>query len=328
VARQTRSSVFHQRGWLVALKRTYNYDPFVLTSSPPGVPLNNGIVLCRISSWITGERAVSLPFADHCDPLVESWDDVPDFTEWLRAECEHRSWDYVEIRPRVWEIKSNCDLHCASSYCFHTLSLEPTLERIFCALHRDSIQRKIRRADREHLSYEVGCSEKLVDEFYKLVLKTRLRQGLIPQPRAWFRNLVACMGKSLQVRMARKNGVPIAALLTLLHKSTIVFKYGCSDESYHNCGAMPFLFWKLIEDGKEMDASEIDFGRSNRENEGLITFKDRFGSTRKSLQYLRYSRVKSGVMSAWSSQAMRGLLSALPASVHPAVGRVLYKHIG
>jgi len=128
--------------------------------------------------------------------------------------------------------------------------------------------------------------------------------------------------------MAKKDGVPIAALLTLLHKSTIVFKYGCSDESYHNCGAIPFLFWKLIEDGKGMDASEIDFGRSDKENEGLITFKGRFGSTRKSLRYLRYSRVRSGVMSAWSSQAMRGPLSALPAFVLPAAGRLLYKHIG
>src|ERR1700749_333321 len=65
VARNKYASVFHQRGWLEALRRTYKYQPLVLTNSPTGPPLEGGLVVCRVSSWLTGTRLVSLPFADH-----------------------------------------------------------------------------------------------------------------------------------------------------------------------------------------------------------------------------------------------------------------------
>ncbi len=92
---------------------------------------------------------------------------------------------------------------------------------------------------------------------------------------------------------------------------------------------MPFLFWKLIEESKTSDAAEIDFGRSDLDNKGLITFKDRFGTTRRSLRYFRYSRIRgTEKVSTLSSQAIRSVFAVLPASILPMAGRVLYRHIG
>src|SRR5579872_477437 len=70
------ASVFHTRPWLEALHRTYGYRPIVYTTSPPDVPLKNGLVFCRIDSGLTGSRLVSLPFSDHCVPLVNSSEDL------------------------------------------------------------------------------------------------------------------------------------------------------------------------------------------------------------------------------------------------------------
>src|SRR2546428_12575093 len=69
-------SIFHTREWLDALRRTYKYKPRAFTTSAPGSVLSNGIVFCQVNSWLTGSRLVSLPFSDHCDPLVESPDDL------------------------------------------------------------------------------------------------------------------------------------------------------------------------------------------------------------------------------------------------------------
>src|SRR6266849_1187401 len=70
VASHSSASVFHQKGWLKALASTYGYYPMVLTSAPAGKRLTDGIVFCQVKSWITGARLVSLPFADHCEPLL------------------------------------------------------------------------------------------------------------------------------------------------------------------------------------------------------------------------------------------------------------------
>src|SRR5579872_1318551 len=65
------ASVFHTPGWLSALWSTYHYEPIVLTTTPPGQSLLDGLVLCKVRSWLTGSRMVSLPFSDHCQPLVD-----------------------------------------------------------------------------------------------------------------------------------------------------------------------------------------------------------------------------------------------------------------
>ena len=47
--------------------------------------LANGIVFCRVESRLTGRRLVSLPFSDHCDPLVDSIGDLQLFATTLEG---------------------------------------------------------------------------------------------------------------------------------------------------------------------------------------------------------------------------------------------------
>jgi hypothetical protein len=328
VASHPRASVFHERGWLEALNRTYRYQPFVLTGTPGTGQLRSGLVLCRVSSWITGTRWVSLPFADHCDPLLDDPGDLAQFTKWLRTECDRQAWKYVELRPTSWD-ESPSHLTRDQSYVLHTLDLRPTLHQIFRGLHKDSTQRRIRRAEREGLSCEVGCSKQLVEEFYRILVMTRKRHKIPPQPRTWFRNLIECMGDKAQIRLARRNGTPVAAMLTLRHRLSVVYKYGCSDERFHHLAGMPFLFWRLIEESKASGAEQIDLGRSDLDQQGLITFKDRLGAKRRLLSYYRYPQAgKRKSVDRCGPRAMRQLLSVLPDSVLPSIGRVLYRHMG
>jgi lipid II:glycine glycyltransferase (peptidoglycan interpeptide bridge formation enzyme) len=137
------------------------------------------------------------------------------------------------------------------------------------------------------------------------------------------------MGDNIEIRLARKHGVPIAAILTLKHRASVIYKYGCSNDKFRHLGAMPFLFWRLIEDSKTLGLETIDFGRSELDNNGLITFKDRFGATRKLLTYYRYSVAeKDGITTEWGLRAMRQIFSVLPDAVLSMAGRVLYRHIG
>jgi CelD/BcsL family acetyltransferase involved in cellulose biosynthesis len=328
VSRHDRTSAFHQNGWLEALSRTYGYQPFVLTTAPTGKPMRDGLVFCQVNSWITGTRIVSLPFADHCEPLIDDQVELPEFLNWLRTERDCRRWRYVEIRPLSQIPDGQPGLQPSRSYCFHELDLAPSLEQIFRRLHRDSIQRRIQRAEREGLSYETGRCEVFVGEFYRLLLITRRRHHLLPQPRAWFKNLVECMGDSIQIRLARKNGTPIAAMMTLRHRSSVIYKYGCSDERLHNLGAMPFLFWKLIEESKESGAEKIDFGRSGLDQAGLITFKDKLGTTKRLLDYYRYPAEAKWNSAPWGEHTIRRFFSILPDSISSTAGRLVYRHIG
>ena len=178
--------------------------------------------------------------------------------------------------------------------------------------------------------YEEGRSESLLRKFYHLFLLTRRRHQVPPQPIVWFRNLISCLGDRLKIRVvSKRDGPPVASILTLIHNRTVVYKYGCSDERFHKCGGMPYLFWQAIQDAKNNGAEEFDFGRSDLDNPGLISFKDNWGATRSQLSYYRYPAPlrEAGTMYL-PIRAVKKIMSVLPDCCLTTAGRLLYRHMG
>lgn len=326
--RHTRASVFHCVGWLRSLNKTYGHQPVVLTTSAPGEPLRDGLLFCRTRSWLTGAHCVSLPFSDHCDPLVESLAELKPLLAGMRGDRAETHARYCEIRPVTAFSEGLPNLHRAATYCMHFLDLRRPLEEIYRGFHDNCVQRKVRRAEREDLNYQCGNTLPLLNAFYRLLILTRQRHRLPPQPISWFRNLLACMGDRLTIRLASKSGRPVASILTLRHKDTLVFKYGCSDKSLSNLGGTPFLFWKAIQEAKANGITSLDLGRSDWDNPGLISFKDRLGARQSILVYWRDQRISTekGV-SGWQTRWARGLFGHLPASVLPTLGDLIYPHL-
>jgi lipid II:glycine glycyltransferase (peptidoglycan interpeptide bridge formation enzyme) len=161
------------------------------------------------------------------------------------------------------------------------------------------------------------------------MLKTRRRHKLPPQPISWFRNLIACLGERLTIRVASKDREPIASVLTLSHRDTLVYKYGCSDERYHSLGPVPFLFWDAIRDARENGLQEFDLGRSDLTNPGLINFKTHLGAKASMLEYVRFSAARTAP--ATEDRGMyvaKRLFACMPDGLLTTTGRLLYRHVG
>jgi hypothetical protein len=328
VGRHSSSSVFHTQPWLEAVRRTYGYTPVVYTTSPAGAPLANAIVFCQIRSWLTGRRMVSVPFADHCEPLTDRPDAAGEIARELRQSVEAGEWKYVELRPTS-EMLGFDGAVPSPAYWLHTLDLRPSLEEILRRTHKSCVQRPIRRAEREGLVHESGSSERLLKAFYRLMVQTRRRHQLPPQPIEWFRNLVECMSERLQIRVAFRGGDPVASILTLTHGNVLVYKYGCSDADFQNLGGTPFLFWKAIVEAKAAGLTQMDFGRSDADNPGLIAFKERWGAQPSELKYLRWSRKRvAAIARRRSTGVVKQLFAVMPDAILQATGRLLYRHVG
>jgi lipid II:glycine glycyltransferase (peptidoglycan interpeptide bridge formation enzyme) len=141
--------------------------------------------------------------------------------------------------------------------------------------------------------------------------------------------LMSELSPDAEIRLARKGGVPIAAILTLRHRGTVVYKYGCSDDRFHHLAGMPFLFWKLIEESKSQGSEQIDFGRTESENKGLIEFKDRLGTTRRMISYRRYPHDHGTKQLQLSERSVvRNLFASLPRVLTSGLGSLVYRHIG
>lgn len=327
VARSPQSSIFHTREWLQALHDSFGYEPIVLTLSASPEPLRNGIPFCYVRSWITGSRLVSVPFSDHCEPLGSPSEVQELFSSLSSVAQETAGAGYIEVRPVSDYVPTH--FHEADMFLLHRLDLRASREELFQRFHKSSIRRNIRRGEREGLEYTQGSSTWHLAEFYRLFVLTRQRLRLPPHPLQWFKSLNSRLGDKIKIELAVYRGRAVAGMITLHHKGVATYKYGGSDATFHRLGSVPFLFWAAICAARDAGAQEFDFGRSDLDSTGLITFKNHWTATATSLIYWRCGRHSEH---NWEKRRQMGLakhiLGRLPKPVLVGLGAMLYRHIG
>jgi hypothetical protein len=91
---------------------------------------------------------------------------------------------------------------------------------------------------------------------------------------------------------------------------------------------MPFLFWQLIQSAKASGAEELDLGRSDLDQPGLITFKDRLGAVAAPITYYEHPVRRRPVRRQARMARMAGrVFSLLPDAALDMAGRLIYRHL-
>jgi lipid II:glycine glycyltransferase (peptidoglycan interpeptide bridge formation enzyme) len=245
---------------------------------------------------------------------------------------ERQKWKYLEVRPINWNCGQTGDgigFLPAATYLLHKLDLRSDLNAVFRSLDKDSVQRRIQRAQRAGLVEKCGRSDELLEEFYALFIITRGRHRVPPTPYAWFRNLIHYLDKALEIRLAYKDKTPIAAILTLQFRDVVYFKYGCSDARFNKFGATPWLLWRAIVAGKSKGVNEFDMGRTQEDHAGLLAFKNHWVPEPKRLVYWTFPHASSlDSLDGWKFKMAKRIFSFMPNSLRTMTGRLIYRHIG
>ena len=74
---------------------------------------------------------MSLPFSDHCTPLVESSDELTYLLTYLREKLAAEKWSYIEIRPADSVVTGVTPFGESKIFFFHKLDLRPSLDEMF-----------------------------------------------------------------------------------------------------------------------------------------------------------------------------------------------------
>jgi len=329
LARSPGASAFHTRGWLEAVYKTYGHKPAALAVSGPDGELLSAVVYCRVLSRITGRRLISLPFSDHCVPIVASASDLESLLATFEEKAGVDNCRYMELRPTSMLPFVGSKWKASENFYLHRLDLRHGAAVAYQNFHRDCVQRRIDHAEKEGVVVTIGRDPDTVKKFHELVLHTRRRHGVPPQPIDWFTNVMDCMGERATIRLAYKAGQAIAGILTLQYATTTFYKYGASEAHFHRLGAMPYLFWHAIQDAIARGHQELDLGRSECDNHGLVTFKERLGAKRSPLVYLRSPAVAAEGFSRrlWKSSIAQTACRYMPNRCLLGLGMLFYRHI-
>src|SRR5206468_12630338 len=109
---------------------------------------------------------------------------------------------YVEMRPVSPFGARRAGFGTDQIFYLHKIDLRPPLSELFNSFAKTGCQQKIRRAERMKLTYVEGRSDVVLKKFYRLLLKTRRRKHVPPQPIEWLHNHIPCLVDKLNVLVA------------------------------------------------------------------------------------------------------------------------------
>jgi CelD/BcsL family acetyltransferase involved in cellulose biosynthesis len=316
-----RATLFHHPAWLELLAATYRYDFDAVCVVDDGGRVVAGLPWGRIESRLTGRRLVALPFSDACEPLTEG----ASSEELARAIDEHRRAAGLGLEVR-WGMEQ-LPGQTVQSYWRHTLPLEQDADAV-ARQAKSSIRRGVSKARREGLTFERRTDAGALDAFYRLHLRTRKHQGVPTQPKRFIDGLGSLFGRGHGfVALVSEGDRPLAAAVFLQLRGHLIYKYGASDRAALERRPNNLLFAEVIRWGCENGCRELDFGRTDLEQEGLKQFKRGWGADELPLQH---TYVGMDPPSGGDSGIQR---LAAPVIRHspPSVGRLfgaLYRHFG
>jgi hypothetical protein len=324
IAAHPDATIFHTSEWARVLADSYGYQPSYLRwQTFEGAKL---LCLFEINSWITGRRAVSVPFSDEAPGL--GFHNANEFNQILRRLGRlgiEKGWDKLEIRgaPADWLENTT------NTYFSHELDLSSPVEELFSKCS-DSVRRAVRKAERLAVKVEIRSDSRAVEEYFELHCITRKKHGLPPQPLRFFQNIhkhIIAAGFGFTA-LARLNSRNLAGAIFFIFRGKALYKFGASDPRMDIYRPSNLVMWRGIQRMISMRAKTFSFGRTDLDQDGLRRYKLGWGASEKVISYLSFDPRRDAFLDAKTYTGSNQVFRLLPIAILKRIGAVLYPHVG
>jgi CelD/BcsL family acetyltransferase involved in cellulose biosynthesis len=311
---------FHHPAWARLLGDCYGFRAFAVGLAEDDA-LVAGAPVVEARGPTGRKRWISLPFTDYVPPLGPA-DRIALLVSNLdeeRRSAGARSLELHADAPGGTPVTRGWS---------HVLRLQPNPEDVLRALH-PSHRTSVRKAARQGVVVRAGRDESdLLETFYGLHLATRRRQGVPIQPHRffvllWERILSEGLGALL---IAELEGRAVAAAVFLQWNRTLVYKFGASDAAHLEARPNHAIFSEAIRNACVAGLDELDFGRTDSGNEGLRTFKARWGADERPLVYTALDGDHSAASTGRGAAILSTVIRHSPPWVCKAAGERLYRY--
>ena len=280
------ASLFHSRPWMDVLGRTYDMPVTAnILMDDANEPLA-GMHFCEITD-IRGDRIVSLPFSDYCDPLVTSVDEWNVLSEPLIA-----SGNPVNIRCLRNDVPLGDAQFVQSKQArWHGVDLSGSIEDQWARID-PSARRAIRKAERSGLTVRLAQGEADLRSFFTLHLGIRkYKYRLLAQPYRFFQNIQHIFSDYGQfaLMLAEVNGEVVGSVMYLGWGSTLYYKFSASSARHLEYRPTDLLIWEGIKFAVSRGYAHLDLGLSDWDQEGLVRYKRKFATEEGTITFLHHA---------------------------------------
>ena len=296
VARHPGGTLFHTLIWRDAVRDAFGHRSFYLAAWRDD-QLAGVFPLMLVESRLAGRILVSVPYAVYGGSLAddqETHDALLTHARKLADRLRCRWLDVRSMEPQ-WP-----DLPVVTRYVTFRKQLPDEPGQILDELPRKA--RAAARQARERYKLEAVFDDAQLDTVWSLYSRSMRRVASINYPLDFFRLLVertagaTSRSENLSrgdrpghlVQAILHEGKPIAAVLSFIHRDTLMPYFAGCDERFEKCHPNNFLYLTAMERGVELGCRQFDFGRSRVGNAGSYNFKRFQGFEPTPLHYQYY----------------------------------------
>jgi len=277
------ASIYHTPEWKHFLEKTFGYEPHYLFSKDENGNIDGLLPLFYIKSKLTGNRLCSVPFSHICGYIGSNNSKENLIDEGINTYSTLNV-DYFEIRDAV-ESKV---FHSQNSYSTYILELCSDIDETWYKLEKKSARWAIKKSKKMGVQVDSTKNIENLKEFYEINCLTKKDIGVPCHPWKFFKNMFELLNEYVSLYVAKYNDEIIAGGVFNYFNDSVLYGYGAAHPDYLKFHPYNAFIWKSIEDACVNGYTYFDFGRTSYDNEGLIKFKKRWGTTEKKLYYSYY----------------------------------------
>jgi predicted N-acyltransferase len=295
------ATVFHTLEWRNVIQKVYGFTPLYYTAVDRQDEIVGLAPTFYANSILFGRKMFSTPFNFYNGPLWSNEDALVALVEQMARDGVKKQVKYVELkfmRSLDERLSTNLGLVLRPHYFISTLELEADYDATV-KKYKKQLRQNLRTCGRkaEQRGIAIRSMERMNDlrSFYGVLAQMyRDKHHMIPQPYSLFRELFETFSAKNMFRLlvAKCDGNVIGGMLLLFFKKKAVYAWGASDSSFGEYSISSLLIDAAVKLCCERRCETLDFGVTSPYQEGLLFFKERWGTTRSKLPYY-YALIKS-----------------------------------
>ncbi len=276
-------TVFHTIAWRNAVRDSFPHEHTYLTAIRDE-RIVGVLPLFLVDSRIGGRMLVSVPYGVGGGIIADEDETALTLFEAAKRIAIQRRCKIIDLRSERAVVP---EIPVMDRYVGFRRALPQDAGAVLGWLPRKA--RAAARNARNKYRLEVSFGDQHLREVWRLYTLSMRRLGSLTYPLRFFEQLLAHTRDRHWVSLARRDGRPVAGLVTFLFRDCVIpYFIGTTGEA-KRCSASNFLYLTAMERGVDCGYRQFDFGRSRRDNTGSYDFKRFNGFTPRSLQYQTYT---------------------------------------
>jgi FemAB-related protein (PEP-CTERM system-associated) len=281
VAASPEGTAFHRPAWLLSVSKASGHEwRYLLAEDGDGI-LQGILPLNLVHSALFGRALVSSGFAVGGGILSNNDQAIQLLGDEAWKFAQRHSFPTVELRGG--SVPDDQWQHVQGVYAGFVTPLADDPESQLLAIKRRQ-RAEIRKGLNNDLTICVGTDTQDRADHYAVYAESVRNLGTPVFPKALFDEVLDAFGEDADILTVLHEGMPVASVLSLYHKQTVMPYWGGGTWDARRLRANDVMYYSLMNHAQERGCQRVDFGRS-KIGTGAYAFKKNWGFEPQPLSY-------------------------------------------